>query len=261
MIRRLLALNEIASIDINSDDRLKIHQEILGQKQMLQEVFRECHDLLIDMERRYFGDTTGLRIELGAGVAPIRNSDPDILVTDVVPAAHLDRVLDAQAMDLPDNVVRTLFGQNCFHHFPEPSRFFAEAVRVLKPGGGVILIEPYYGLCASFLFKRLFSSEGFDKEMPGWTVPMNGPMNGANQALSYLVFKRDRAEFERQFPSLELVHTEPLGNYLRYLLSGGLNFRQLIPDAAIPAIRLLERLAYPLNRWLALHYVLVLRRR
>ena len=38
----------------------------------------------------------------------------------------------------------------------------------VAPGGGVLLIEPYYGPVASVVFKRLFASEDFDTTMPGW---------------------------------------------------------------------------------------------
>ena len=85
-------------------------------------------------------------------------------------------------------------------------------------------------------------------------------MNGANQALSYIIFVRDRQAFERKYPGLEIVHQEICGNYLRYLVSGGLNFRQLLPDALIPVLRVVEKLLYPLRRVLALHHIVVIRR-
>jgi SAM-dependent methyltransferase len=154
-----------------------------------------------------------------------------------------------------------IYGINCFHHFPVPETFFQELLRVVKPGGGTILIEPYYGPLASLLYKKLFASESFDKQDPHWGSTGRGIMRGANQALSYIVFRRDRAVFERQFPDLEIVHTAPLHNYLRYFLSGGLNFRQLLPDFAIPLLKLTEMVMIPVERLTALHHILVLRKR
>jgi SAM-dependent methyltransferase len=261
MVRRLLALPELDGIDADSPRRLEVHAAVLRRKPMLAGVFRECHQMMRRLDRRTFGATPGIRVELGAGVAPIAGTFPDVLATDVVAGAGLDRVLDAQDMDLPDASVRVLYGQNCFHHFPDPLKFLAEAERVVAPGGGVVLIEPYYGPLASVVFRRLFASEGFDKGMPGWQSAAAGPMVGANQALSYIVFKRDRARFEREVPGLELVATFPLGNYVRYLLSGGLNFRQLVPTASVPALEAVEMALRPLRRALALHHVIVLRRR
>jgi SAM-dependent methyltransferase len=261
MLQRLLALPETEGLDVDGLNRLEVHAAVLRRKPMLTAVFRECHELMLHLDRRTFGDTTGLRIELGAGVAPIAETFPDVLATDIVPGPGLDAVLDAQALDLSDGSVRALYGQNCFHHFPDPLRFLSEVERVVAPGGGVLLIEPYYGPVASFAFKRMFASEDFDKKIPGWTTNATGPMHGANQALSYIVFHRDRARFEQELPNLELVEMFPLSNYLRYLLSGGLNFRQLVPSFTEPVLRVLESILTPAQRVLALHHVVVLRRR
>lgn len=247
------------NLDVDGKDRLKLHRVMLERKRMLREVFIEFHRLFRRLDRDFlFG--TGLEVELGSGVAPMRESYPEVLATDVVSGPHIDQVLNAEAMDLADGSVRVIFGQNCFHHFPHPDLFFEELDRVLVPGGGAILLEPYYGPFASFLFKRLFRSEGFDKAYPSWETPATGPMNGANQALSYIVFIRDRAEFEIKHPSLKIVHQERVGNYLKYLLSGGLNFRQLLPDALTPVIGFAEKVLSPLNRWLSLHHVLVIQK-
>ncbi|MFC6573764.1 MULTISPECIES: class I SAM-dependent methyltransferase [unclassified Pseudomonas] len=220
----------------------------------------EFHHAFHRLADRYF-KVEGLEVELGAGIAPMRNSYPEVLATDIVATEQLDMALNAEAMSLDDHSARVFYGQNCFHHFPHPDRFFTELERTLKVGGGAILIEPFHGPFAAFLYKRLFKSEGFDMHFPSWETPSTGPMNGANQALSYIVFVRDRQAFERKHPGLEIVHQEICGNYLRYLISGGLNFRQLLPDALIPVLKVVEKLLYPLRRVLALHHIVVIRRK
>lgn len=251
---------DVAALDVDGQERLSGHARMLARKPMLQAVFREFHRLFDRMDREHLsGD--GIRVELGAGVAPMRDSYPDVLATDVVPSANLDRALDAQHMNLPAESVRAFFLQNCFHHFPDPDQFFRELERVLQPGGGAVMIEPYHGPFASFLYKRLFKTEGFDKHAPAWTVEAHGPMNGANQALSYVVFVRDLRQFEQKHPGLEVVRRQPLGNYVKYLLSGGLNFRQLVPDGATPAVNGLEWLLLPLRRLFALHHLVVIRKK
>lgn len=246
-------------MDVDGIERLELHDKVLGRKRMLREVFVEFHHAFHRLAARYF-TAQGLEVELGAGIAPMRNSYPQVLATDIVCTERLDMALDAEAMNLGDRSVRAFYGQNCFHHFPHPDRFFKELERTLKVGGGAILIEPFHGPFAAFLYRRLFKSEGFDMQFPSWETPSTGPMNGANQALSYIVFVRDREAFERNHPGLEIVHQEICGNYLRYLISGGLNFRQLLPDALIPVLKVTEKLLHPLRRVLALHHIVVLRR-
>lgn len=86
-------------------------------------------------------------------------------------------------------------------------------------------------------------------------------MAGANQALSYIVFKRDLSLFLKKYPQLEVVEQKVLPNYLRYLLSGGLNFRQIIPSFCEPLIKLMELLISPFNSILGLHHSIVIRKK
>jgi SAM-dependent methyltransferase len=165
-------------------------------------------------------------------------------------------------MDLPDESVRAFYGINCFHHLPEPRKFFGELKRVLVPGGGAVLIEPYYGPFASFLYRYIHKQEHFDKTQPVWESGEDPRhyMSGANQALSYIVFIRDRDVLTSEYPDLEIVHIETIGNYLRYLLSGGVNFKPLIPNWLSWAVSGTESLLRPVQWLTALHYALVLRK-
>lgn len=255
----LLREPSVGGVDIDGEGRLEVHGEMLARKKMLRQVFTEFHHTFRTLDDRYFS-AEGKRIELGAGVAPVKDSYPDVMSTDVVYSKNLDQVLDAEDMDLPDGSVRSFYAQNCFHHFPHPRKFFSELSRVLAHNGGAILLEPYYGFAAEFLYKRLFSTEGFDKAYQSWETPVAGPMNGANQALSYIVFNRDRKLFEKSYPDLKIVHQELCSNQLKYLLSGGLNFRQILPDWMIPFVDLMQKVQSPLNRWTSLHHIVVLRK-
>jgi SAM-dependent methyltransferase len=246
-------------MDVDGVNRLTLHKKILNQKAMLKEVFAEFHHLFKKANLKYLSGG-GLEVELGAGIAPMRDSYPEVLATDIVPSDNLDLVINAEQMEFADNSIRVLYGQNCFHHFPNPRAFFKEAERVLVTGGGIILLEPYYGPLATFMYKRLFKTEGFDKLFLDWETPLTGPMNGANQALSYMVFIRDREKFTKEFPSLKIVHHYLVGNYLKYLLSGGLNFKKLCPDILIKPVGLFETIISPLNRIFALHHTIVIRK-
>lgn len=247
-------------IDINSRERISVHKQILNSKKMIKEVFQEFHQLFNSSDNNFFaGD--GRRLEIGAGASPIKESFPDVLTTDIIDGEGIDLVIDAINMNIEASSLRVVFAQNVFHHLPDPSKFFVELDRVLIPGGGAVFIEPYYGILASAVFKRISKYEHFNKLQESWVSNENSPMSGANQALSYIVFVRDRQKFEKDHPNFEIVKISPINNYLRYLLSGGINFIQLIPNFLIPILKFIEIILSPLNKILSLHYLIVIRKR
>lgn len=250
----------LREIDVESSQRITVHRTILEAKPVMKAVCREMYALCADLDRQFFSGE-GQRIELGAGVSFLKDFFPDVLVTDIVPAPHLDCVLDAQNMSsVPDASVRAFFGIHCFHHFPQPGKFFEELNRTLKPGGGCVLIEPYFGPIARLVYPRLFATEKFDMSQGSWDTPGAGAMNDANQALSYVVMFRDRQKLEHEFPKLKIVHTDQITNYPRYILSGGLNFRSLVPAWSAPLLKIVEKVLSPARSWLSLHHVVVIRK-
>ena len=261
MLSDLLMDPRIKDIDVDSEDRIIKHREILLSKKMIRDVFYEIYNEVLRLEREYFSEAgEGVRLEIGAGSSLMKEIDPDIKLSDVVTQPGHDMIVDAQNMPFEPNEVKTVFGIHCFHHIPDPYKFLSEIVRTAKPGGGTILVEPYYSPTSAVLFKHLFSNEDYDKNGPS-RQDVSGPMSDANQALSYVVFKRELAYFEEHFPELEIVHEAPLRNYIRYLVSGGINFRQLLPNFMSPVLRGTEFVLSPLAGLLALHHVTVIRKR
>jgi SAM-dependent methyltransferase len=261
-LRARLVDREVAAVDLESDRCLAVHRAILLRKPLLREVFADFYRTCLALERTWFR-APGLRVEVGAGVSLMREVAPDVLVSDLRFATHLDLCLDALHLPFRDRSVRAVFGLNCFHHLPDPEAFFAELERVLPPGGGCVLIDPYHGPAARLLYRRVHASEGFDPVQPGWERPPDErglAMTGANQALSYIVFVRDRERFGARHPRLRIVERRPLGGWLRYLLSGGLNFHALVPDALTPVVRGVEAALGPLRPLVGLHHAIVLRR-
>jgi SAM-dependent methyltransferase len=258
---RSLADPRLSGVDVDSDALLDVHRRILDEKPMIRGVFREFYDACVGLDQRYLSGS-GLQVELGAGTSFFKKVHPEVVATDIKSGAGLDMVVDAMAMPFAAASVRAFYAIHCFHHLPSPDRFFAELKRTLVPGGGCVIIDPYYSPVARVIFKRLFASERYDPDEPGWDAATTiGVMQGANQALSYIVFARDRERFDQRHPELEIVYHRPLTNYPRYLLSGGLNFRQLAPTLSIPVIKGIELAMAPLARWLALHHIMVIRKR
>lgn len=246
--------------DPDSTDRLDVHGEVFRSKPELLEVFDEIHHEFLRLEERFACCPRGSRVELGSGVHPLCRTDPDVISSEIISGSQVDLVFDGQAFPFSTGSLSAIFLQNVFHHFSRPERFFAEAKRVLVSGGVAILFEPYFSMGASLLYPRLFATEGFDKKMSGWNVTESGAMTGANQALSYIIFHRDRAKFGREFPTLEIVWESPFSNWPRYLASGGLNFRRILPRWSFPIMKAVEPRLGRAHSLLGLHHFVVLRK-
>ena len=101
--------------------------------------------------------------------------------------------------------------------------------------------------------------EGIAEVVRGWNAPQTGPMEGANQALSDIVFRRDRRLFEAAFPNFQVVEEGIDPSWFRYLASGGLNFRRIAPRWAFSVARRFENRLEHLHRWFGIHHYIVLR--
>lgn len=259
-IKDFLIHPKIKDLDVNSSEIVEVSRDIIHSKRMFKEVISEFYKKCHHLDKKYFSQK-GSKIEIGAGVSFIKDIYPEVITSDIKSTPHLEMEVDALNMPFDNESLSAVYGLNCFHHLPNPDMFFNELKRVLVKNGGCVLIDPYYGPLASFLYKRLFSDEIFDRKQPNWEDPGNEIMKGANQALSYIVFKRDFAIFNQNHPELEIVYQNPMNNYIRYLVSGGLNFKALLPNFMIPVLKAMEFILTPVNHFFALHHAIVIRKR
>ncbi len=262
LIRQWLLDPRVRGVDVDDNALLEIHSSILQEKALLRSAFETFYRDMGRLCDRYL-DVPGIEVELGTGAGFFKSLRPGLITSDVRHGPNIDMTLDAQAMTLDDASVRCIYAINMFHHLPDPECFFRELARVLRPGGGCILIEPHGGYASALLHKHLHSDEVFLPEAPAWAnAGIGGPLSGANQALAHIVFERDRVRFEStQGARLEIVHQGYELNALRYLFSGGLNFRQLLPAFTALPLAALETLGKPLARHWSLHQIIVIRRR
>lgn len=256
-IRNWLLDPRAKNLDVDSPEFSIAHRRIMMGKPLLRDLFRAFYQRCRQADERFLTGN-GARLEIGSGASFMSDVYPDVITSDIKPLPFVRLVCRGEQLPFADGFLRAVYAINTFHHFPDPRAFFRELDRALAPGGGAILIEPYHSPAARALFRRLHASEGYETS-GGWTTDASGPFSNANQALSYIVFERDRAQFQREFPRLRVVHDEP-HTHLSYLLSGGVNFRQLVPDFAAGLIRSIEKMSSPLDRLLALQHTLVLQK-
>jgi hypothetical protein len=90
-------------------------------------------------------------------------------------------------------------------------------------------------------------------------LPTGGPLSGGNDALPWIMFQRDRTRFERNFPRWRIESIEPLMPF-RYLLSGGVSMRSLVPASSFVFAKKIETILAPWINQLAMFAKIVLRR-
>src|SRR5215831_14271846 len=161
-IRSLLQDRRIRDVDIDSPEALELHRQITMEKPLMRGVFHDFYDVCVGLGREHLKGP-GKQVEIGAGGSFFKDYYPEVITTDVKPSGHLDMILDAQDMKFEKESVAVFYGINCFHHLPNPRRFFQELGRVLIPGGGCILIEPYNSWPSRLIHSHIHSHEHFDQ--------------------------------------------------------------------------------------------------
>ena len=215
---------------------------------------------MIKMMNLHFKDCkSNKKIELGSGSSFMKKIDNEILKTDIVENPDLDMVIDATNMPFKNNEIKNFFGIFFFHHIQDPYKFLDEVERCCNKDGGAILIEPYHGPLSRFIHQNMHENEYYDLSADP-VKKTNLPMSDANQALSHIVFYREKNFFNKKYPNLEIVEIRKIHSYFRYIVSGGVNFKQLLPDIFIPVIRFFEFILKPISHLFCLHYLIVIKK-
>jgi SAM-dependent methyltransferase len=242
----------------DSADVIARRREIWAERPLTREVYRRSF-AAIGAEM-----APGPRsVEIGGGSGMARDFLPDVLVTDLVRTPHVDLVADALALPFASGTLDNLIGTDCLHHLPHPDRLFIEAIRVLRPGGRLILVEPFISPASRLVF-ALAHPEPVDlgaDPLPEDGRPVfadTGPF-AANQAIPTLLFFRHRERFARRFPELRLA-TCRRTSLIAYPLSGGFSAPSLVPRWLHRAVFAIERMAAPLAPLMAFRVLITLER-
>jgi SAM-dependent methyltransferase len=170
-------------------------------------------------------------IEIGSGPGFAREFIPEMVLTDVVQAPWHQRRVSAESLPFARGEVGALVLFDVLHHLADPAIFFAEAVRVLRPGGRLVLMEPYVSPVSGVVY-RLFHEEPVDMSVDPWAPPLPSSAKDpfvSNQAIPTLIFGSDRGEkLAQRFPLLAVKRIERLAGF-SYPATGGFSGRALLP--------------------------------
>jgi SAM-dependent methyltransferase len=263
-------------------DVLDVRAEVWQRRPLLREIYRRYFAEMVAHFAEVAepqgggsgGRNYGLIVEIGGGSGNFKEyfaghhaGQGRLIATDIVPTRHCDLAADAMALPFADESIDNLVMMDVLHHIPYPLRFFAEAQRVLRPGGRVVMTEPNISPASRVIFavghpEPVVMSAQIFGEVPGADPsPLRGQgVFASNQATPTLLFGRDRRLFERRFPNLRVLRILRR-SLLVYPLSGGFSGPKMLPRFLEPLGWGMELLLTPLARLLACRLVVAIEKR
>jgi SAM-dependent methyltransferase len=223
MIKNLLTHPLMRGRSLDAPQTTQIRKKLIRQKKFLEKIYQEWYGLI----RTESGFNEGIVLELGSGAGFLNEFFPNLVKTEVFYLSEMDAILDAGKLPFKKGSLPAIVMSDVFHHLPRPRDFLHEVLRVLPKGGRVVMVEPWVSRWSRWVYPHLHH-EPFDPQAKKWEFPSTGPLSGSNQALPWIVFKRDRVLFANEFPKLSIKKIQPLMP-LRYLLSGGVSLRSFMP--------------------------------
>ncbi|MGB7861263.1 MAG: methyltransferase domain-containing protein [Acidimicrobiia bacterium] len=214
--------------DLDSPETTNLRRKIIESKPFLRRVYEDWYRGIV----RRIPDGNQPILELGSGGGFFGEFFPTALTSEIFPVEGVDRVVDARSLPFEDESLRAIVMTNVFHHIPDVAAFLSEAQRTLRPGGRIIMVEPWNTAWSRFVHGR-FHDEPMLPDAQEWAFPDSGPLSGANAALAWIVVERDRNRFESEWHLLKVSESEPLMP-IRYVVSGGVSLRSLQPGWMYP---------------------------
>jgi len=254
IIKKWLAHPLTRGLNIDDPFTTEKRKLIIHKKKFLRQIYLEWYKN-ISLE---LPNCDGAVLELGSGAGFLRDIIPELVTSEILPCPGVDIILDGYELPFSDNSLRGIVMTDVFHHLPQPRIFFKEATRCVKAGGVIVMIEPWVTTWSQFIYTRLHH-EPFRPDAEEWEFPSTGPLSAANGALPWIVFQRDRVQFEHEFPQWQIQKID-LDMPFSYLVSGGISLRSLMPGCSFGLWRRVENLLKPWMDHLAMFALVVLQK-
>ncbi|MBX3168395.1 MAG: class I SAM-dependent methyltransferase [Candidatus Eremiobacteraeota bacterium] len=251
---RPLRIPETVGLDLDNPSTTLVHRRLIRSKPFLEAIYVDWYRSLARLD----GGLSGPRLEIGSGGGFLPEVIPGTLTSDVLPLPYLDYQISGEKLPFDSSSLAAIYMVNTLHHVPEPASLLREAERCLMPGGRLVCLEPAPTLFGRFVYRWLHH-EPCDLTAGRSLERSDGPLSHSNSALPWILFVRDAETFQAEFPGLRRVelffHTP-----FRYLLSGGVSFRCLLPAASYRLVRALEEALQPFSAWLGMFMTTVVER-
>ncbi len=187
----------------------------------------------------------GELLEIGGGSGHIKSFAPHAICLDIQQAPWLDVVADAHQLPFADASFENIVMLDVLHHLAYPRAFLAEALKILKPGGRLIIIEPGVSPL-SWLVYNLLHDEPATLGADLWNdTPQTGALpEEANQAIPHLLFYSNAKRLAAEFPDMHVLERRRLSLWA-YPMSGGFKPWSLIPSGWVKPVLKIEEAVMP----------------
>ena len=254
MLKALLAHPLTRGLNIDDPRTTHLRRQIIQEKRFLRNIYEEWYRSIADS----LPAEDGAVLELGSGAGFMGEFVRNLITSEVFCCPNIQIILSGLSLPFRAKSLRGIVMTDVLHHLPQPRLFLAEASRCVRPGGVIAMIEPWVTPWSTFIYGRMHH-EPFDAGAPTWELPASGPLSGANGAMAWIIFTRDQIRFEQEFPQWRIELIKPFMPF-RYLLSGGVSLRTLVPECSFVIWRAIEGALSSWNSLFAMFAQVVLRR-
>lgn len=197
------------------------------------------------IEKNLIGEKI-LEIGSGPGLSTKFINRNNVTLTDLLfwPNSNVQGNIDATSLPFVTNSFDSAFAVDTIHHISYPDKAIVELCRVVRPGGKIIIIEPYVSLLSFLIYKF------FHHESTTWNyrIPINGKTvsekasDGEQSTLQALI-SNQLSVFEisykvRKDISLSVTYFSPIS----FFATGGLSNPLSIPKNLIGFLIKIEQL-------------------
>lgn len=242
-------------LDLDDPQTTEIRKQIIRSKSFLKRIYQEWYSLI----STEICGIDGPVLELGSGAGFFDEYISDLITSEIMLCRDVACVLDGQMLPFASGSLRAIVMVDVLHHIPQCELLFQDASRCIKRGGKMVFIEPWVTNWSRFVFGHLHH-EPFLPDTEQWSFPSSGPLSGANGALPWILFHRDRQLFQEKFPEWQIQTIKPIMPF-SYLVSGGVSLRGFVPGGVYPLVRFCESCMAPINDYLCMFAFITLVKR
>ena len=182
-IKSLLAHPLTHGLDIDSPEMTIRRSRIIQQKAFLKCFYQKCY---LAIAESLPNSINGPVLEIGSGAGFLKECISGLLTSEILHIPGVDVICDGQKLPFRPASLRGIVMLDVLHHIPSAKKFLSTAAHCVKPGGAIVMIEPWNTRWSQFVYKHLHH-EPFDQKASEWNLPSSGPLSQANSALPWII--------------------------------------------------------------------------